>query len=135
MKPDPEPWYSTTLNLWTLAGVVVAGWTLHKPLTEGWSRTVGRRRYATTRHRKIAPGARHDYVESLFSEPTWQSTLHCTRIAPAEEPEEADAEELQVERTVRIWLLRSSATWSHGARTTSWFRPWARANETRMRLG
>ncbi|AOW88199.1 ETEC_3214 domain-containing protein [Streptomyces olivaceus] len=146
MKPDPEPWYSTTLNLWTLAGVLVASWTLIKTLTEGWRRTVGRRLYVTTRLRKIAPGVRHDYVESLFGEPTWQSTMHCTRIAPAEEREEAEAERRQVELTVRTWLLSKLCylvTWCeddivvmYGITTASWwFRPWVRVHEARIRLG
>ncbi len=118
MKSDPEPWYSTSLNLWQLAGVLVAGWTLTKTLTEGWHRTVGRRRYVTTRLRKIAPGVRHDYVESLLGEPTWQSTMQCTRYGPTES-EEGDGEGQRAELAVRTWLLSSSATWSPGVRTTS----------------
>jgi hypothetical protein len=145
MKPDPEPWYSTTLNLWQLAGVLVASWTLTKTLTEGWRRTVGRRRYVTTRLRKIAPGVRHDYVESLLGEPKWQSTMHCTRLAPIE-PEEAGDKDRKVELTVRTWLLSKLCylvTWCeddvvvmYGITTTSWwFRPWVRVHETRIRLG
>ncbi|MFF7986960.1 ETEC_3214 domain-containing protein [Streptomyces sp. NPDC007901] len=145
MKPDPEPWYSTTLNLWTLAGVLVATWTLTKTLTEGWRRTVGRRRYVTTRLRKIAPGVRHDYVESMLGEPKWQSTMHCTRLPPIE-PEEAGDEERKVDLTVRTWLLSNLCylvTWCegdivvmYGITTTSWwFRPWMRVHETRVRLG
>lgn len=144
--PGPEPWYSTTLNLWTLAGVLVASWTLTKTLTEGWRRTVGRRRHVTTSLRKIAPGVRHDYVESLLGEPRWQSTMHCTRIAPTEQPQEADVGERKVELTVRTWLLSKLCylvTWCeddvvvmYGITTASWwFRPWVRVNETRIRLG
>nr|BBJ56431.1 hypothetical protein SAVMC3_90600 [Streptomyces avermitilis] len=146
MKPDPEPWYSTTLNLWQAAGVLVASWTLTKTLTEGWRRTVGRRRYVTTRLRKITPGVRHDYVESLLDKPRWQSTLHATRLAPDEQPEGADDGERKVELTVRTWLLSRLCylvTWCeddvvvmYGITTTSWwFRPWIRVNETRIRLG
>ncbi|MGW7134027.1 ETEC_3214 domain-containing protein [Streptomyces bobili] len=145
MKPDPEPWYSTSLNLWQLAGILVASWTLIKTLTEGWRRTIGRRRYVTTRLRKITPGVRHDYVASLLGEPTWQSVKHCTRVAP-NEPEEADDEDRKVEVTVRTWLLSKLCylvTWCeddavvmYGITTTSWwFRPWIRVHETRIRLG
>ena len=146
MKPDPEPWYSTALNLWQVAGVLVASWTLTKTLTEGWHRTVGRRRYVTTRLRKITPGVRHDYVESLLDKPRWQSTMHATRLAPDEQPEGADDGERKVELTVRTWLLSKLCylvTWCeddvvvmYGITTTSWwFRPWIRVNETRIRLG
>lgn len=104
MNPDPEPWYSTTLNVWTLAGVLVASWTLAKTVTEGWRRTIGRRRYLTTRLRKIAPGVRHDYVESLLGEPKWQSTMECTRLT-ADEPDDVDEDDSKVEITVRTWPL------------------------------
>ncbi|WP_331730742.1 hypothetical protein OG933_45055 (plasmid) [Streptomyces sp. NBC_00016] len=145
MQSDPEPWYSTTLNLWQLAGVLVASWTLTKALTEGWRRTIGRRRYVTTRLRKIAPGVRHDYVASLLGEPKWQSTKQCTRLRPTE-PQEASGETLKVELTVRTWLLSKFCylvTWCdndavvmYGITTTSWwFRPWIRVHETRVRLG
>ncbi|MFJ9380333.1 ETEC_3214 domain-containing protein [Streptomyces sp. NPDC101455] len=146
MKPDPEPWYSTTLNLWTLAGVLVASWTLTKTLAEGWRRTVGIRRYVTTRLRKIAPGVRNDYVESLFGEPRWQSTMQCTRVALGEDPEAADDHERKAELAVRTWPLSKLCylvTWCegdnvvmYGITTTSWwFRPRVRVGETRIRLG
>ena len=145
MKPDPEPWYSTTLNLWQVAGVLVASWTLTKTLTEGWRRTVGRRRYVATRLRKIAPGVRHDFVESLLGKPRWRSTMHCTRLAAAK-PDEAAREDRKVELTVRTWLLSKLCylvTWCeddsvvmYGITTTSWwFRPWVRVGETRIKLG
>ncbi|MFD8262134.1 ETEC_3214 domain-containing protein [Streptomyces griseoluteus] len=145
MKPDPEPWYSTSLNLWQLAGVLVASWTLTKTLTEGWRRTVGRRSYTFSRLRKVAPGVRHDYVESLLGEPKWQSTMQCTRLTKVES-EGADEEDRKVELTVRTWLLSKLCylvTWCendivvmYGVTTTSWwFRPWVRVNETRVRLG
>ncbi|MEY9997012.1 hypothetical protein ABIE67_009044 [Streptomyces sp. V4I8] len=54
MQPDPEPWYNTTLNLWQVAGVLVAAWSLVKTVTAGWHRTIGRRHYLTTRLRRIA---------------------------------------------------------------------------------
>ncbi|WP_258319097.1 ETEC_3214 domain-containing protein [Streptomyces griseorubiginosus] len=144
--PDPVPWYSTTLNLWTLAGVLVACWTLTKALTEGWRRTIGRRRYVTARLRKIAPGVRHDYVESLLNKPKWQSTMQATRLAPGEQPEGGEEDEQKVELTVRTWLLSRLCylvTWCeddivvmYGIATTSWwFRPWMRVGETRIRLG
>ncbi|MBZ3916760.1 ETEC_3214 domain-containing protein [Streptomyces acidiscabies] len=146
MQSDPEPWYSTTLNLWTLASVLVACWTLLKALTEGWRRTVGRRRYVTTRLRKIAPGVRHDFVESLLGEPRWESTMQCRRVTADEQPEEAHRTERTVEITARTWLLSNLCylvTWCeddlvvmYGITTASWwFRPWVRIHETRVRLG
>ncbi|KOV57566.1 ETEC_3214 domain-containing protein [Streptomyces sp. MMG1121] len=145
MKPDPEPWYSTTLNVWTLAGVLVASWTLVKTITEGWRRTIGRRRYLTTRLRKIAPRVRHDYVESLLGAPKWQSTMECTRLTAAE-LEEADDKVRKVEITVRTWPLSRLGylvTWSeddvvvmYGITTTSWwFRPRVLIDQTQIRLG
>lgn len=144
MKPDPEPWYSTTLNVWTLAAVLVASWSLIKTLTEGWRRTIGRRRYLTTRLRKIAPGVRHDYVESLLGEPKWQSTMECTRLA--DESEDADPDARKVEITVRTWPLSRLGylvTWGeddtvlmYGITTISWwFRPRVVIGATRIRLG
>lgn len=145
MNPDPQPWYSTTLNVWTLAGVLVASWTLIKSINEGWRRTIGRRRYLTTRLRKIVPGVRHDYVEGLLGEPKWQSTMDCTRLT---EPEldGADGEDTMVEITVRTWplsLLGYLVTWCeddavvmYGITTTSWwFRPRIRIGKKRIRLG
>ncbi|MER7714802.1 ETEC_3214 domain-containing protein [Streptomyces werraensis] len=140
MNSDPQPWYSTNLNLWQLAGVLVACWTIGKALTEGWRRTVGRRRYLTTRLRKIAPGVRHDYVESLLGEPKWQSTMECTRLL-----EKAD-EDRKVELTVRTWPLSRLGylvTWSendvvimYGITTISWwFRLPVLIGQTRIRLG
>ncbi|MEW2497517.1 ETEC_3214 domain-containing protein [Streptomyces nodosus] len=145
MKSDPEPWYSTTLNVWTLAGVLVASWTLVKTITEGWRRTIGRRRYLTTRLRKIAPGVRHDYVESLLGEPKWQSTMTCTHLIAAER-EEGDDKDRKAEITIRTWPLSRLGylvTWSendvvimYGITTTSWwFRPRVLIDEKRIRLG
>ncbi|MGW4994878.1 ETEC_3214 domain-containing protein [Streptomyces mirabilis] len=144
MKPDPEPWYSTTLNVWTLAGVLVASWTLVKTITEGWRRTIGRRRYLTARLRKIAPGVRHDYVESLLGEPQWQSKMECTRLA---DPEAEDGgRDRGADVTIRTWPLSRLGylvTWSeddmvvmYGITTTSWwFRPRVLIDQTLIRLG
>ncbi|MDG5803411.1 hypothetical protein P9869_12185 [Streptomyces ossamyceticus] len=143
---EPEPWYSTTLNLWQLAGVLVASWTLVKTLSEGWRRTVGRRLFVISRLRKIAPRVRHNYVESLLGEPRWQSTVNCTRVLPDEQPEGTDDGGRKVEVTVRTWALSKLCylvTWCegdsvvmYGITTTSWwFRPWVRVGDTRIRLG
>ncbi|MGW7260494.1 ETEC_3214 domain-containing protein [Streptomyces sp. NPDC054834] len=145
MKPDPEPWYSTTLNLWQIAGVLVASWSLLKLVTEGWRRTIGLRRHLTTRLRKIAPGVRHDYVESLLGKPKWQSTMACTRLT-ATAAEEAGDEDSKVEITVRTWPLSRLGylvTWTeddavvmYGITTISWlFRPAVLIGPTRIRLG
>ncbi|MGW7073062.1 ETEC_3214 domain-containing protein [Streptomyces sp. NPDC054855] len=140
MEPDPAPWYSVTLNVWQLAGVLVAVWTLVKALTEGWRRTLGRRFHLTVRLRKIAPGVRHDYVESLLGEAKWQSTKRCIRLTGA------DGVGDSVEVTERTWPLSRLGyliTWSeddavvmYGITTTSWwFRPAVLIGQTRIRLG
>ncbi|WP_105975892.1 ETEC_3214 domain-containing protein [Streptomyces geranii] len=145
MTPDPEPWYSTTLNVWTMAGVLVACWSLAKTVTSGWRRTIGLRRYLTARLRKIAPGVRHDYVESLLGEPKWQSTMTCHRLSAAEDEEAVD-DDRKVEITVRTWPLARLGylvAWSaedavvmFGLTTTSWwFRPRVMIGDTRIRLG
>ncbi|MFE4424400.1 ETEC_3214 domain-containing protein [Streptomyces sp. NPDC056817] len=159
MTPDPEPWYSTTLNVWTLAGTLVATWTLIKLATEGWRRTVGRRHYLTLRLRKIAPGVLHDYVVSLLGEPTWQSTMECTRLTFPDDDEpspkvkewkrkkkEVKEDDNKAEVTVRTWPLSRLGylvTWSeddivvmYGITTASWwFRPRVVVGNTRIRLG
>ncbi|MGC4987287.1 ETEC_3214 domain-containing protein [Streptomyces sp. DT193] len=144
MKPDPEPWYNTTLNLWQLAGVLVAGWSLAKTVTAGWRLTIGRRQYLTTRLRKIAPGVRHDYVDSLMGASKWQSTMTCTRLGAGETG--TDDKDREVEITVRTWPLSRLGylvTWSeddtvilYGLTTTSWwFRPKVLVDQTLIRLG
>ncbi|MFC9131879.1 ETEC_3214 domain-containing protein [Streptomyces sp. NPDC057099] len=144
MKPDPEPWYNTSLNLWQIAAVLVAGWSLAKTLAAGWRRSIGLRWHLTTRLRKIAPGVRHDYVESLLGEPKWQSTTVCTRFAA--DADEAGDRDRKVELTVRTWPLSRLGylvTWSeddvmvmYGITTISWwFRPSVRIGGTRIRLG
>ncbi|MEU6877654.1 ETEC_3214 domain-containing protein [Streptomyces sp. NPDC046712] len=145
MNPDPGPWYSTTLNVWTLAGTLVAVITLFKAVPAGWRLTLGRRRHLIAQLRKIAPGVRHDYVEGLLGQPKWQSTMTCTRLGTPLN-EEADEEDRDVEVTVRTWPLSRLGylvTWSendavvmYGITTTSWwFRPRVVIGETRIRLG
>lgn len=145
MKPDPEPWYNASLNLWQIAAVLVAVWSLAKTITEGWRRTIGLRWHLTTRLRKIAPGVRHDYVESLLGEPKWQLTMVRTRFAAADGEEAGDGDR-KVEITIRTWPLSRLGylvTWSeddvvvmYGITTISWwFRPPVRIGGTRIRLG
>ncbi|MFD3807520.1 ETEC_3214 domain-containing protein [Streptomyces sp. NPDC058619] len=127
---------NTTLNLWQLAGVIVALMTLAKSVLVGWRLTLGRRRYLIIQLRKIAPGVRQDYVEALLGEPTWQSTMACTRVVDpdSEEAKSAEKKDQEVEITVRTWPLSRLGylvTWSendavvmYGITTTSWwFRP------------
>lgn len=159
MTPDSTPWYSTTLNVWTLAGVFVATLAVVKSVMEGWRHTVGRRRHLTSQLRKIAPGVRHDYVESLLGEPKWQSTMDCTPLTATEESgtparwwerrrtEKEKAErDNKVELTVRTWPLSRLGylvTWCeddvvvlYGITTASWwFRPRVLVGPTRIRLG
>lgn len=148
MNPDPGPWYSTTLNVWTLAGTLVAVITLFKAIPAGWRLTLGRRQHLIAQLRKIAPGVRHDYVEALFGQPKWQSVMICTRLGEPldEESKDVDVEDRDVEVTVRTWPLSRLGylvTWSendavvmYGITTTSWwFRPRVVIGDTRIRLG
>ncbi|MFD7980196.1 ETEC_3214 domain-containing protein [Streptomyces sp. NPDC059071] len=140
-----EPWYNTTLNIWTLAGVVVACLTLWKTVAGLWRRTIGRRRHLIRQLRKIAPRVRDDYVIELIGEPTWMETITCTRRKITESEETPD-EERETDLTKRTWKLGSLGylvTWSHddavaiyGITTTSWwFRPRMLVGGTRIRLG
>ncbi|MEU8893940.1 ETEC_3214 domain-containing protein [Streptomyces sp. NPDC048442] len=139
---------NTTLNLWQLAGVLVAVMSLGKAVLVGWRLTLGRRRHLIAQLRKVAPGVRSDYVEALLGEPKWQSTMTCTRmVAPdAEENRGTEAKDREREITVRTWSLSRLAymvSWSeddvlvmYGITTTSWwFRPRVLVGDTRVRLG
>ncbi|MFI8301792.1 ETEC_3214 domain-containing protein [Streptomyces nigra] len=146
IKPDsvPEPWYTTTLNVWTLAGVLVAVLALAKAAGQGWRLTFGRRRDLTRRLRKIAPGVRHGYVESLLGEPVWLSHTDVPLMAFVE-PEKA-GEHGSMKLTVRTWRLAwwgYLVTWSddemvlmYALTTTSWwFRPRILIHQIPIRLG
>ncbi|MFI6004941.1 ETEC_3214 domain-containing protein [Streptomyces sp. NPDC051366] len=146
---------NTTLNLWQLAGVIVAVMTLGKAVLVGWRLTLGRRRHLIAQLRKIAPGIRDDYVEAMLGEPKWQSTMTCTRIvdpdaekfrAAKKKAPESEEEDRDVEVTVRTWPLSwlgYLVTWSeadavlmYGITTTSWwFRPRLLVGAIRIRLG
>ncbi|MFE3864769.1 ETEC_3214 domain-containing protein [Streptomyces goshikiensis] len=159
-EPDPERWYNTTLNLWQLAGVLVAVVTVVKWIPAVWRLTLGRRRHLIAQLRKIAPGVRHDYVEGLLGEPKWQSTMTCTRLADPDaestkaakggfwraKAKEVEKDDRDVEITVRTWPLSRLGylvTWSekdavvmYGITTTSWwFRPRVLVGNARIRLG
>ncbi|MGW5343388.1 ETEC_3214 domain-containing protein [Streptomyces sp. NPDC004050] len=147
--------YTTTLNIWQLAGVLVAVVTIVKWVPAVWRLTLGYRWHLIAQLRKIAPGVRHDYVEALLGEPKWQSTMTCTRLADPEaeatkktrkaKVERAD-EDRKVELTVRTWRLswlgylvtwcEEDAVVMYGITTTSWwFRPRVLVGDTRIRLG
>ncbi|MGW1871610.1 ETEC_3214 domain-containing protein [Streptomyces mauvecolor] len=136
MNGVAEPWYSYTLNLWTLPATLAVTWALMKSLTAGRRWSVGRRRHLLNRLRKIAPGVRHAYVTSLFGEPTWEHTR-----------EFKDCKGTKVPLTVRTWPLHRMGylvTWCdrdcsvalYSLTTTSrWFRPRVVLHRYRIRLG
>ncbi|MFD9787828.1 ETEC_3214 domain-containing protein [[Kitasatospora] papulosa] len=143
MSPAPEPWYSTTLNVWTLAATIVATLTLMKTVAAGWRATIGRRRHVISRVRKVAPWVSPAYMEELFGEPTWVTSLIVHHYQP-EEP--VPDEDLELELTKRIWKLGRFGyltTWStdttvelYGLTTTSrWFRPRLLVGDTLVKLG
>ncbi|MFJ7990344.1 ETEC_3214 domain-containing protein [Streptomyces sp. NPDC096351] len=143
MSPAPAPWYSTTLNVWTLAATIVASVALIKLVVEAWRKTLGSRRHVISRIRKVATRVSPDYIEELFGEPTWVSEETVHRYQ-AENP--VPAEELEVELTKRTWQLGRFGyltTWStsstvefYGLTTTSfWFRPRLKVGTTLVKLG
>ncbi|MFI0929614.1 ETEC_3214 domain-containing protein [Streptomyces sp. NPDC021012] len=138
-----EPWYSTTLNVWSLAATLVATITLTKTVTAAWRASFGRRHHVISRIRKVAPWVSPDYVEELFGEPAWVNSLTVHQYQGETPVPEKD---LAVELTKRTWKLGRFGylvTWStenavqiYGITTTSRrFRPRLLVNGTRVKLG
>lgn len=133
------------MNVWTLAGTLVATLALAKAAAQGWRTTLGRRRYLRSRLQVIAPGVRAAYVDALLGEPTWQRHKTCTRIASVE-VQSASSEDRRVDITESTWPLGRLGylvTWSQDevvvayalTTTTWWFRPHVRVGQSSIRLG
>jgi hypothetical protein len=76
----------TRLNVWTLAAVLTALYTLSGLVRGWWHASLGKRRRLIRAYRKLATYVRHDYVEGLFGEPAWDSGNACTPAEPTHTP-------------------------------------------------
>ncbi|MFF6844646.1 ETEC_3214 domain-containing protein [Streptomyces tanashiensis] len=143
MPAAHEPWYSTTLNVWTLAATIVASITLTKTVASAWRASFGRRRHVISRVRKVAPWVSPDYLEELFGEPTWVSTMTVHRFQGEDPVPEQDLEAELTKRTWKLGRFGYLVTWStdstvelYGITTTSrWFRPRLLVGQTVVKLG
>ncbi|MFE2974743.1 ETEC_3214 domain-containing protein [Streptomyces sp. NPDC059258] len=108
------PVIDTKLNVWTLAAVLTALYTLSGVVRGWWNASLGKRRRLIRAYRRIAPFVRHDYVAEQFGEPAWQHK-RTVRVygsgvgGGGSEPVLDD-----VELTVRTWplgLLGYLVTW------------------------
>ncbi|QLH19391.1 hypothetical protein HYQ63_00725 [Streptomyces sp. Rer75] len=63
------PVLDTKLNVWTLAALVTALYTLAGILKGWWGASLGKRHALVKGYRRLAPFVRHDYVKALFGEP------------------------------------------------------------------
>lgn len=106
------PTIDTKLNVWTLAAVLTALYTLLN-LVKGWWRTrLGKSRGLSKAYRRMAPRVRHDYVKSLFGEPAWE---HRQEVQTYDTGEDAEVVLTPTELTVRTWPLGTLGylvTWS-----------------------
>ncbi|SNB90884.1 hypothetical protein SAMN02745831_07201 [Streptomyces sp. PgraA7] len=104
------PVIDTKLNVWTLAAVLTALYTLSGVVRGWWNATLGKRRRLIRAYRRIAPFVRHDYVTEQFGEPAWQHKRTVRKYAAPIEGTELDEPLEDVELTVRTpapWISLS----------------------------
>ena len=92
----------TRLNVWALAAILTALYTLSGLVRGWWHASLGKRRRLIKAYRKLATYVRHDYVEGLFGEPAWEHK-QSVKAYGADEHDEAVLRE--VDLTVRAWPL------------------------------
>jgi hypothetical protein len=96
------PELDTKLNVWTLAAVLTALYTLSGVARGWWRATLGKRRSIIKAYRRMAPFVRDDYVRALFGEPAWSHKQHVGVHGGGDD----DAPGLHdVEVMVRTWAL------------------------------
>ncbi|XCM27985.1 ETEC_3214 domain-containing protein [Streptomyces parvus] len=108
------PVIDTKLNVWTLAAVLTALYTLSGVVRGWWNATLGKRRRLIRAYRRIAPFVRHDYVTEQYGEPAWQHKRTVRKYAAVTDEAGADEPLEDVELTVRTWplgLLGYLVTW------------------------
>ncbi|MFJ3519879.1 ETEC_3214 domain-containing protein [Streptomyces sp. NPDC090131] len=107
------PTIDTKLNVWTLAAVLTALYTLFGLARGWWRSSLGKRRQLIKAYRRMAPYVCHDYVKDLFGEPAWEHKQTVQKYG-ADERDEAVLQDLQL--TVRTWPLGTLGflvTWSN----------------------
>ncbi|MFG2754089.1 ETEC_3214 domain-containing protein [Streptomyces xanthophaeus] len=137
------PQVDTKLNVWTLAAVLTALYTLFGIVRGWWNATLGKRRRLVKAYRRIAPYVGHDYVKELVGEPAW---AHKQNVLVYDGTEQGLGR-AEVELTVRTWPLGTLGylvTWSneddeclvHSLTTRSvLFRPRVRIGGRQITLG
>ncbi|GHE46439.1 hypothetical protein CP980_34950 [Streptomyces vinaceus] len=137
------PQIDTKLNVWTLAAVLTALYTLLGIVRRWWNASLGKRWRLVKAFRRMAPYVRHDYVKDLFGEPAWEHKQGVSMYG-GEAPEAGMRE---VDLTVRTWPLGTLGylvTWSsehdevlmYSLTTRSFFfRPRVRVGDRRITLG
>ncbi|MFI7896528.1 ETEC_3214 domain-containing protein [Streptomyces sp. CACIS-1.16CA] len=108
------PVIDTKLNVWTLAAVLTALYTLSGIVRGWWNATLGKRRRLLRAYRRIAPFVRHDYVTEQFGEPAWQHKRTVRIHRGGDEGSGPEPVLDDVELTVRTWplgLLGYLVTW------------------------
>ncbi|MET8184041.1 ETEC_3214 domain-containing protein [Streptomyces sp. NPDC005336] len=96
------PVLETKLNVWTLAAVLTALYTLAGVLKGWWRASLGKRHTLVKGYRRLAPFVRHDYVKALFGEPAW---AHKQNVGMHDVDEKERPVQRHVELTVRTWPL------------------------------
>ncbi|MGW1942377.1 ETEC_3214 domain-containing protein [Streptomyces goshikiensis] len=105
------PVIDTKLNVWTLAAVLTALYTLLGLVAGWWRARLGKPRQLAKAYRRMAPRVRHDYVKSLFGEPAWEHEQEVKKYGAGEHDEVILK---TVGLTVRTWPLGTLgylATW------------------------
>ncbi|MGW6898843.1 hypothetical protein ACWGF2_19885 [Streptomyces sp. NPDC054919] len=110
------PTIDTKLNIWTLAAVLTALYTLFGLGRGWWQTSLGKRRRLIRAYRRMAPYVRHDYVKDLFGEPAWEHTRRSRSTAPTRKTKPSFTTS---NSPCGHGRLAHSATWSPGATTTT----------------
>ncbi|MFF3265291.1 ETEC_3214 domain-containing protein [Streptomyces sp. NPDC002932] len=138
------PSIDTKLNVWTLAAVLTALYTLLGLVRRGWRATLGKRRHLVKAYRRVAPFVRHDYVRNLFGEPAWE---HKQKVQKHHADKRDKVVRRDVELTVRTWPLGALGylvTWCNDGdevlmysltTTSRLFRPHVAIGDRRITLG
>ncbi|MFB9457412.1 ETEC_3214 domain-containing protein [Streptomyces antimycoticus] len=138
------PVLDTKLNVWTLAAVLTALYTLAGILKGWWRASLGKRRTIIKGYRRLAPFVRHEYVKALFGEPAW---AHKQTAGVYDVDEQQRPVQKHTELTVRTWPLGTMGflvTWCneddevlmYGLTTCSrLLRPALYVGENKVRLG
>ncbi|MFJ1804487.1 ETEC_3214 domain-containing protein [Streptomyces sp. NPDC088180] len=109
-----SPVIDTKLNVWTLAAVLTALYTLSGVARGWWNASVGKRRRLIRAYRRIAPYVRHEYVTQHFGEPAWEHKQTVRKYGAKVGDDESDGVLDDDELTVRTWplgLLGYLVTW------------------------